>query len=131
VDRVPAPQRKLVTDHDAFNYFAGRYGITVVGAVIPSQTTQAQASAKDVAALSKLIRREGVKAVFPESSINPKLARAIASQTGATSDLTLYGDTLGPKGSSGATYLSMEQANADAMARGFTGGAERCTIPGL
>ena len=131
VDRVPAPQRKLVTDHDAFNYFAGRYGITVVGAVIPSQTTQAQASAKDVAALSKLIRREGVKAVFPESSINPKLARAIASQTGATSDLMLYGDTLGPKGSSGATYLSMEQANADAIARGFTGGAERCTIPGL
>jgi len=131
VDRIPAAQRKLVTDHDAFNYFAGRYGITVVGAVIPSQTTQAQASAKDVAALSKLIRREGVKAVFPESSINPKLARAIARQTGATSDLTLYGDTLGPKGSSGATYLTMEQANADAMTRGFTGGAERCTIPGL
>jgi ABC-type Zn uptake system ZnuABC Zn-binding protein ZnuA/ABC-type Mn2+/Zn2+ transport system permease subunit len=131
LDRVPADQRKLVTDHDAFNYFARRYGITVVGAVIPSQTTQAQASAKDVAQLSKLIRREGVKAVFPESSINPKLARAIAAQTGATSDLTLYGDTLGPKGSSGATYLTMEQANADAMARGFTGGAQRCTIPGL
>ena len=95
------------------------------------QGTQAQASAKDVAQLSKLIRREGVKAVFPESSINPKLARAIAAQTGATSDLTLYGDTLGPKDSSGATYLTMEQANADAMARGFTGGAQRCTIPGL
>ena len=59
------------------------------------------------------------------------LARAIAAQTGATSDLTLYGDTLGPKDSSGATYLTMEQANADAMARGFTGGAQRCTIPGL
>jgi ABC-type Zn uptake system ZnuABC Zn-binding protein ZnuA/ABC-type Mn2+/Zn2+ transport system permease subunit len=129
--RVPAAQRKLVTDHDAFDYFARRYGITVVGAVIPSQTTQAQASAKDVAALTKLIRREGVKAVFPESSINPKLAKAIAAQTGASSDDTLYGDTLGPKGSSGATYLTMEQANADAMARGFTGGARRCTIPGL
>ena len=129
--RVPDALRKLVTDHDAFNYFARRYGITVVGAVIPSQTTQAQPSAKDVAALTRLIRREGVEAVFPESSINPKLARAIADQTGATSDLTLYGDTLGPKGSSGATYLSMEQANADAMARGFTGGAQRCTIAGL
>jgi ABC-type Zn uptake system ZnuABC Zn-binding protein ZnuA/ABC-type Mn2+/Zn2+ transport system permease subunit len=131
IDRVPTGQRKLVTDHDAFNYFARRYGIQVVGAVIPSQTTQAQASARDVAQLSRLIRREGVKAVFPESSINPKLARAIAAQTGATSDLTLYGDTLGPKGSSGATYLTMEQANADAAARGFTGGAQRCTIPGL
>jgi ABC-type Zn uptake system ZnuABC Zn-binding protein ZnuA/ABC-type Mn2+/Zn2+ transport system permease subunit len=129
--RVPVAQRKLVTDHDAFDYFARRYDIAVVGAVIPSQTTQAQASAKDVAALTKVIRSEGVKAVFPESSINPKLARAIADQTGATSDLTLYGDTLGPKGSSGASYLTMEQANADAMARGFTGGAQRCTIPGL
>jgi ABC-type Zn uptake system ZnuABC Zn-binding protein ZnuA/ABC-type Mn2+/Zn2+ transport system permease subunit len=131
VQRVPKDARKLVTDHDAFNYFAGRYGITVVGAVIPSQTTQAQASAGDVANLTRLIRREHVKAVFPESSINAKLARAIARQTGAISDLTLYGDTLGPKGSSGATYLTMEQANADAMVRGFTGGAERCTIPGL
>jgi ABC-type Zn uptake system ZnuABC Zn-binding protein ZnuA/ABC-type Mn2+/Zn2+ transport system permease subunit len=131
VDRVPAPQRKLVTDHDAFNYFARRYGIEVVGAVIPSQTTQAQPSAGEVAKLSRLIRREGVKAVFPESSINPKLAQAIARQTGATSNLTLYGDTLGPKDSRGATYLSMESANADAMVRGFTGGAERCSIPGL
>jgi ABC-type Zn uptake system ZnuABC Zn-binding protein ZnuA/ABC-type Mn2+/Zn2+ transport system permease subunit len=131
IGEVPAAQRKLVTDHDAFNYFAHRYGIAVIGAVIPSQTTQAQPSAGDVAELSKVIRREGVKAVFPESSINPKLARAIAGQTGATADLTLYGDTLGPKGSSGATYLTMEQANADAMARGFTGGAVRCTIPGL
>jgi ABC-type Zn uptake system ZnuABC Zn-binding protein ZnuA/ABC-type Mn2+/Zn2+ transport system permease subunit len=131
IDRVPAQQRKLVTDHDAFNYFARRYRIEVVGAVIPSQTTQAQASAGDVARLTRLIKSEGVKAVFPESSINPKLARAIARQSGATSDLTLYGDTLGPKDSSGATYLSMEQANADAMVRGFTGGSEQCTIPGL
>jgi ABC-type Zn uptake system ZnuABC Zn-binding protein ZnuA/ABC-type Mn2+/Zn2+ transport system permease subunit len=131
VARVPAAQRKLVTDHDAFNYFARRYGIRVVGAVIPSQTTQAQPSAGDVARLTRLIRREGVKAVFPESSINPKLAKAIANQTGASSDLELHGDALGPKGSAGATYLGMEQANADAMVRGFTGGAQRCAIPGL
>jgi ABC-type Zn uptake system ZnuABC Zn-binding protein ZnuA/ABC-type Mn2+/Zn2+ transport system permease subunit len=128
---VAPAARKLVTDHDAFNYFAQRYAITVVGAVIPSQTTQAQPSAGDVARLTRVIRREGVKAVFPESSINPKLAQAIARQTGATSDHTLYGDTLGPKGSSGATYLTMERANADAMVRGFTAGARRCSIPGL
>jgi ABC-type Zn uptake system ZnuABC Zn-binding protein ZnuA/ABC-type Mn2+/Zn2+ transport system permease subunit len=131
MQRVPPAARKLVTDHDAFNYFAQRYDIAVIGAVIPSQTTQAQPSAGDVARLTRLIRREGVKAVFPESSINPKLAQAIARQTGATSDHTLYGDTLGPKDSSGATYLTMERANADAMVRGFTAGARRCTIPGL
>jgi ABC-type Zn uptake system ZnuABC Zn-binding protein ZnuA len=131
IGSVPPAARKLVTDHDAFDYFARRYGISVVGAVIPSQSTQAQPSAGDVADLTRLIRREGVQAVFPESSINPKLADAIASQTGATSDYELYGDTLGPKGSSGATYLSMERANADAMVRGFTAGARGCPIAGI
>ena len=69
--------------------------------------------------------------MFPESSLNPKLAQAIARQTGATAHHTLYGDTLGPAGSDGATYLSMERANADAMVRGFTGGRRGCPIPGL
>jgi ABC-type Zn uptake system ZnuABC Zn-binding protein ZnuA/ABC-type Mn2+/Zn2+ transport system permease subunit len=126
VDGVAPAQRKLVTDHDAFGYFAARYGIQVVGAVLPAQTTQAQPSAGDVARLGELIRRERVKAVFPESSLNPKLAEAIARQTGARADFTLYGDTLGPPGSDGDTYLGMERHNADAMVRGFTGGARGC-----
>jgi zinc/manganese transport system substrate-binding protein len=126
---VPAAQRKLVTDHDAFGYFADRYGITVVGAVIPSQTTQAQPSARDTARLIALIKREHVSAVFPESSINPRLARVIARETGASAEYTLYGDTLGPKGSSGTTYVSMEAANADAMVRGFSSGRLHCTRP--
>src|SRR5262249_26208182 len=121
-------ERKLVTDHDAFGYFARRYGIDVIGAVIPSQTTQAQPSAKDVGELIELIEREGVKAVFPESSLSAKVADAIASQTGASADYTLYGDTLGPEGSPGATYLGMEAANADAMVRGFTGGERGCRL---
>jgi ABC-type Zn uptake system ZnuABC Zn-binding protein ZnuA len=125
---VPPARRKLVTSHDAFNYFARRYGITVVGAIIPSQTTQAQPSAGDVAALTRQVRREHVRAIFLESSINPKLARAVAHQTGVLSGLTLYGDTLGPKGSAGANYLSMEAHNADAMLRGFTGGRRGCPI---
>jgi ABC-type Zn uptake system ZnuABC Zn-binding protein ZnuA len=123
---VPIAQRKLVTDHDAFGYFADRYGIEVVGAVIPSQTTQAQPSAKDLSALAELIEHEQVKAIFPESSLSPKVADAIAGQTGASAHYTLYGDTLGPAGSSGATYLTMEAANANAMVRGFTGGRRGC-----
>ena len=128
---VPPEQRKLVTDHDAFGYFAHRFGIRVVGAVIPSQTTQAQPSAGDVADLARVIRREHVRAVFPESSLSPRLAKAIASETGARSDEKLYGDTLGPKDSAGATYLGMELANADAMMRGFTGGARGCRVAGV
>jgi ABC-type Zn uptake system ZnuABC Zn-binding protein ZnuA/ABC-type Mn2+/Zn2+ transport system permease subunit len=128
MDSVPASRRKLVTDHDAFGYFARRYGIDVVGAVIPSQTTQAQPSAKDLSALAGLIEREHVKAIFPESSLSPKVAEAIASQAGASADHTLYGDTLGPEGSDGATYLQMEAANADEMVRGFTGGRRGCGL---
>lgn len=128
---VPRAQRKLVTDHDAFGYFARRYGITIVGAVIPSQTTEAQPSAGDIARLVRTIEREGVKAVFPEASVNRKLAEAIARETGASASYTLYGDTLGPVGSPGATYLTMERANADAMVRGFTGGKRGCAIAGI
>jgi zinc/manganese transport system substrate-binding protein len=129
LDSIPAADRKLVTDHDAFGYFANRYGIQVVGAVIPSQTTQAQPNAQDLSNLADTVRSQHVKAIFPESSLSPKLAETIASQTGATADHTLYGDTLGPDGSSGDTYLKMETANADAMAVGFTGGKSGCEIP--
>jgi ABC-type Zn uptake system ZnuABC Zn-binding protein ZnuA/ABC-type Mn2+/Zn2+ transport system permease subunit len=128
---VPAADRKLVTDHDAFGYFANRYGIQVVGAVIPSQTTQAQPNAQDLTDLANQIKREGVKAIFPESSLSPKLAQTIASQTGASANYTLYGDTLGPADSSGDTYLHMEQANADQIVKGFTGGHGGCMIGGL
>jgi len=126
IDSVPRSQRKLVTDHDAFGYFAHRYGVDVVGAVIPSQTTEAQPSGKDLRSLVGLIEREHVRAIFPESSLSPRVAEAIASQTGVSAEYSLYGDTLGPAGSDGATYLQMEAANANAMVRGFTGGQRGC-----
>ena len=103
----------------------------MVGAIIPSQTTQAQPSAKDLSDLAELVQNEHVQAIFPESSLSPKLAQTIASQTGASADYTLYGDTLGPAGSSGDTYLHMEAANADEMVKGFTGGRRGCRIDGV
>lgn len=131
LDAVPAAQRKLVTDHDALGYFADRYDVEVVGAVIPSLTTQAQPSAGDVAELAKVIRREGVRAVFPESGSNRKLPDALAKETGVTAEYQLYGDALGPQGSGADTYVGMEAHNADAMVRGFTDGASGCTIEGI
>jgi zinc/manganese transport system substrate-binding protein len=128
IGAVPPAQRRLVTDHDAFGYFANRYGIEIVGTVIPSQTTQAQASARDLSELAKTIEAENVKAVFPESSLGADAVEAIARQTGASADYTLYGDTLGPEDSDGETYLQMEQANADAVVRGFTGGRRGCAL---
>ena len=126
VDRVPRAQRKLVTDHDALEYFAARYGIDVVGTAIPARTTVAQPSAGELAALVKTIERERVRAVFPETSVNSKVAETLARETGATARYELYGDTLGPQGSRGDTYLKMEAANADAIVKGLTGGRHGC-----
>jgi zinc/manganese transport system substrate-binding protein len=126
--KLPAGSLKLVTDHDAFGYFARRYGIQVVGAVIPSQTTQAQPSARDLSNLAELVRREHVASIFPESSLSPKLARTIAHETGAAAGLTLYGDTLGPAGSGADTYLGMEARNASTVALGLSGGRVRCRV---
>jgi manganese/iron transport system permease protein len=128
IGRIPARDRKLVTDHDALSYFAARYGLDLVGTVIPSVTTQAQPSAKDVSRLVETIERENVRAVFPEHSLSPRLARSIARETGATSSYELYGDALGPSGSDGDTYLKSEAANADAIVRGLSGGAIRCVL---
>jgi ABC-type Zn uptake system ZnuABC Zn-binding protein ZnuA len=125
---IPAAQRRLVTDHDALGYYADRYGIEVVGTVIPALSTQAQASAGAVARLVRTIRSQGVSTIFPESSVNPKLARAIARDAGATVGPALYADTLGPKGSAGETYIGALRFNTQALAAGFTAGKRRCQL---
>ena len=126
VHRVPPAKRKIVTTHDALGYFARRYGIEVVGAVIPSLSTQAQASAGDVERLVEQIRREGVEAIFPESSVNPDIEKAIAREAGARIGDPLYADSLGPEGSAGETYAGALAADADALVRGMSGGRVDC-----
>ena len=128
VARVPPPKRRIVTTHDALGYFAGRYGVRVVGAVIPSLSTQAQTSAGDVQKLVDQIRREHVEAVFPESSVNPDIERAIAREAGATIGGKLYADSLGPRGSAGETYVGALSADAAALVSGMSGGRVDCRL---
>jgi len=128
IARVPPAKRKIVTTHDALGYFARRYGIEVVGAVIPSLSTQAQASAGDVQRLVDQIRREGVEAVFPETSVNPDIERAIAREAGARIGEPLYADSLGPAGSPGETYAGALAADAGALVRGMSGGRVDCRL---
>ncbi len=125
---IPEGRRRLVTSHDALGYFAARYAITVVGTVLPALSTRAQPSASDVTRLVRRIRSEGVSTVFPESSLNARLERAIARDAGAKVGPALYADTLGPAGSPGATYLGSLRANARAVAAAFTGGRAGCEL---
>jgi zinc/manganese transport system substrate-binding protein len=129
MDRIPPGDRKLVTNHDALGYFADRYGITVVGAVIPALSTSASASAGETRDLVDKIREEHVSTIFPESSVNPKLEKAIAADADAKVGPALWADSLGPKGSTGATYLASLRFNAEAMAEGFSDGSVRCDLP--
>jgi zinc/manganese transport system substrate-binding protein len=118
---VPVARRTLVTNHDAFGYFAAHYGITVLGSVLDSLSTSAQPSARDIASLVKRIRAAHVRAIFTESSINPRLDEQIAGEAGVKVYADLYGDTLGSAGSKGATYLQMERWNVTAIVAGLLG----------
>jgi ABC-type Zn uptake system ZnuABC Zn-binding protein ZnuA len=128
VERVPAAKRKVVTTHDALGYFADRYGVEVIGAVIPSLSTQAQASARDVQKLVDQIRSERVETIFPEAAIPEKLEQAISREAGARVGGKLYADTLGPAGSGAATYLEAMRHNAAALVDGMSGGRLGCRL---
>jgi ABC-type Zn uptake system ZnuABC Zn-binding protein ZnuA len=128
IGTIPPRQRKLVTTHDALSYYANRYGLRLIGTVIPALTTQAQASSGDLAKLVATIRRERVRAIFAESSVNAKVEDAIAQETGARVGKALWADSLGPAGSDGATYADSIRANTEAIVEGLSGGAKSCSL---
>jgi ABC-type Zn uptake system ZnuABC Zn-binding protein ZnuA len=126
MQRIPPAKRKLVTTHDALGYFAERYDVEVIGSVIPSLSTQAQPSAKDVDALVEQIEEEGVEAIFPEAAVSQRLERSISRESGAQVGGELWTDSLGDEGSGPETYLDAMRANANALAEGMSGGRGSC-----
>jgi zinc/manganese transport system substrate-binding protein len=129
-ERVPTARRKIVTTHDAFAYLAVRYGIEIVGSVIPSLSTQAQPSAKDVERLVSQIEDERVEAVFPESGVSERLEQALSREAGAEVGSDLWADTLGESGSAESTYIGAMAANVAALVDGMTGGELDCRPDG-
>ena len=123
VDTIPGPQRKLVTNHDALGYFTDRYGITLVGSVIPSFDSQAELSSRQLSDLVTTIRAQGVKAIFAESSLPAKTAETVARDAGVkvvAGEDALYADSLGPPGSAGDTYLKMVRHNTRQLVANLT-----------
>ena len=109
---VPAEHRNLVTNHDALGYFARRYGFRIIGAVIPSATTEAaDPSARATARLLEIIKANGVHAIFPENMANARIARSISDEAGIVVAPGLYTDALGVRGSDGETYIRMIRHN--------------------
>ena len=89
---VPEADRKVITTHDAFGYFAESYGVTFMAP--EGISTESEASAADVARLIEQIRQAGVKALFVENMSDPRLVQQIAAETGAKLGGALYADAL-------------------------------------
>jgi ABC-type Zn uptake system ZnuABC Zn-binding protein ZnuA len=107
VAQIPPGRRLLVTNHEEFGYFADRYGFKVVGAIIPSFTSDASPSAYSVTQLIGLIRETNAPAVFLEQGTNPQLADQIASETGARVAPPLYTHSLTGSDGPAPTYIQM------------------------
>lgn len=80
---IPAARRVLITGHDSMGYFAGRYGFEVVGAIIPSLSSQAEASAKQVSHVVEVVREHAAPAIFTEIGTPGAVAKAIGDESGA------------------------------------------------
>lgn len=102
---LPAEARTLVTNHDAFPYFAQDYGFTVVGTILGS--AEAEPSAGDLAQLVRKVQDEHVKAVFSESQFSSRLTEAIAQEAGVKVVTNLYTDTLAEAGDGPTSYIEM------------------------
>ena len=118
---IPVAQRKLVTTHDAFGYYAKEYGIPVVGALQGISTEEKPTPAR-VTALVKEIKSTDVPTIFAEATINPKLIDAVAKEANVkVADQELFADGLGEKGSEGDTYQKFFIANTKTIVEGLGG----------
>ena len=111
---IPPENRRIITTHDAFGYFAAAYGLRFIAP--QGISTDSEASPRDVAAIIRQIRRDRVPAVFLENISDPRQMEQIARESGARIGGKVYSDALsGPDGSA-PTYIDMMRANVRAFA---------------
>ncbi len=112
---VPAERRVMVTNHDSFGYYADRYGLEVIGVVIPGGTTLAQPGSAELAALVAKLGEHRVRAIFVDNVASKEVAQAVASELGEeVAVVTLVSDALGVDGGPD-DYVEMIRYNTDAM----------------
>ena len=122
LETVPAERRVLITDLDAFGYFAKAYGYQVAGVVIPGGSTLASPSSAEVAALVEVIRDTGVPVLFSNVAVSDDLINTVAKEAGSEVRVVpLFVGSLGESGSGAETYEAMTRTNATRIADALTG----------
>lgn len=120
IGQVPKAKRKVLTSHDAFGYFADAYGVTFISPL--GLSTEAEASAQDVAKLIRQIKQEHVATYFFENSNDPRLVQQIAKASGAQPGGELYVEALSPADGPAPTYAAMFRYNVDTLVKAMKGG---------
>lgn len=106
---VPAAKRKVITSHNSFGYLAERFRVSFKSP--RGLTTDAEPSAKAVAALIDQIRKEGIKAVFVENITDRRLVEQLAREAGVTIGGRLYSDALSGTDGPARTYEALFRHN--------------------
>jgi zinc/manganese transport system substrate-binding protein len=114
---VPRTKRRVITTHDAFQYFGKAYGIAFIAPL--GISTENEPSAGDIARLERQIKSERIKALFLENVTNPRLIEQIAKDTGAIVGPPLYSDALSKPGGPAASYTAMFEHNAATLVAGM------------
>jgi zinc/manganese transport system substrate-binding protein len=107
--QIPESRRKVISTHDAFGYFAARYGIQFIAPI--GVSTESEPSARDIAAIIKQVKAAHIPAVFLERIGDPRLMRRISAETGAKIGGTLYSDSLTDEKGDAPTYIDMVRHN--------------------
>lgn len=121
INTIPADKRKLVTSHDAFQYYGRGYGLDIFGTLI-GISTEEQPSAQTVKKLVDSLKKSAVPAIFAETTINPALIKTVAQEAGVKlAPNQLYSDSIGAPGSDGDSYIKMMVANTKAIVEALGG----------
>jgi zinc/manganese transport system substrate-binding protein len=116
---IPVAQRKVITSHDAFGYYAREYGVTFLAP--QGVSTESEASAKGVAQLVRQIKKENIKALFVENISDPRLIAQIGRETGVKPAGELFSDALTDSKGPAASYVSMMRVNTTALTQAIAG----------
>ena len=118
---IPEESRILVTDHDAFGYFADRYDFRVAGVVIPGGSTLSDPSSRELADLITVIERENVPVIFANTATSAAVVESLAAEIGRDIQVVpLFEGSLGGPGSGAEDYISMMSLNASLIADALT-----------
>jgi zinc/manganese transport system substrate-binding protein len=120
IDSIPAEKRTIITSHDAFGYFERDYGVKFIAP--EGISTEAEASAADVAKLVDQVKEDKASAIFVENISNPRLVEQIATETGLKVGGTLYSDALSGTDGPASTYIDMFRYNVNTIKSAIVGG---------